>query len=126
MCSVEVHTRRMIRFRRWSRKRYAVFCSIGRMVTIGHLCKGIVDASMAKHLPMARMREVWKEEARGEAANAEDDTGGGGDGTFFLMDVMPVVLDADSSVFHGFFALLVRNICTDTQTGLCLLRVFCF
>lgn len=37
-----------LRFRRWSRARYAAFCSIGRVVTIGNLRKGIVEASLNK------------------------------------------------------------------------------
>lgn len=37
-----------LRFRRWSRARYAAFCSIGRVVTIGNLRKGIVEASLSK------------------------------------------------------------------------------
>lgn len=38
----------MIRFRRWSRKGYAMFCSLGKCVTIGNLKKGIADASLNK------------------------------------------------------------------------------
>ena len=36
------------RFRRWSRKAYAAFCSIGRCVTIGRVCKSIAEASLLK------------------------------------------------------------------------------
>lgn len=44
------HTYRptVFRFRRWSRKGYAVFCSLGRLVTIGRGCKSIADASLRK------------------------------------------------------------------------------
>lgn len=38
----------MLRFRRWARHSYSVFCSIGRKVTIGHLSSDIVDASLRK------------------------------------------------------------------------------
>lgn len=38
----------VFRFRRWSRKGYAVFCSLGKLVTIGHCCKSIADASLRK------------------------------------------------------------------------------
>lgn len=41
-------TKNMIRFRRWSRKAYAVFSSLGRQVTIGCLRKSVVDASLSK------------------------------------------------------------------------------
>ena len=37
-----------LRFRRWSRHAYSAFCSIGRIVTIGHLSQGIADASLRK------------------------------------------------------------------------------
>ena len=40
--------RRSIRFRRWSRKNYAVFGSLHRHVTIGRVCKGIADSSLDK------------------------------------------------------------------------------
>lgn len=37
-----------LRFRRWSRKAYAAFVSVGRHVTIGCVHKGIADRSLAK------------------------------------------------------------------------------
>lgn len=37
-----------IRFRRWSRKGYAMFYSLGKCVTIGNLKKGIADVSLGK------------------------------------------------------------------------------
>ncbi len=40
--------RHIIRFRRWSRKAYAAFASIGRCVTIGCLRKGVADSSLSK------------------------------------------------------------------------------
>lgn len=40
--------KQMIRFRRWSRKGYAMFCSLGKCVTIGSLKKGIADISLGK------------------------------------------------------------------------------
>lgn len=40
--------RQSIRFRRWSRKAYAVFCSVGRCVTIGCLSKAVADSSLSK------------------------------------------------------------------------------
>lgn len=38
----------VFRFRRWSRKGYAVFCSLGWVVTICRGCKSIADASLRK------------------------------------------------------------------------------
>ena len=37
-----------IRFRRWSRNRYAAFYSLGRCVNIGTLSKSVVEASLRK------------------------------------------------------------------------------
>lgn len=38
----------IIRFRRWTRKGYAIFCSLGRSVTIGTLGREVADASLKK------------------------------------------------------------------------------
>ncbi|MEG1585840.1 MAG: hypothetical protein RR346_03075 [Bacteroidales bacterium] len=38
----------VLRFRRWSRKNFASFCSLGRCVCIGHLKNTIANASMSK------------------------------------------------------------------------------
>lgn len=43
--SPAIHT---IRFRRWSRKAYAAFASIGRCITIGYLRKSVADSSLSK------------------------------------------------------------------------------
>ena len=40
--------KKTIRFRRWSRKTYAAFASIGRQVTIGYLRKNVADSSLRK------------------------------------------------------------------------------
>lgn len=37
-----------IRFRRWSRNRYAAFYSLGRCVNIGTLSKSVIEASLRK------------------------------------------------------------------------------
>jgi len=35
----------IIRFKRWSRKNYSVFCSLNRVISIGVLTKNIIEAS---------------------------------------------------------------------------------
>lgn len=40
--------RHTLRFRRWSRKAYAAFASIGRCVSIGCLRKNVADSSLSK------------------------------------------------------------------------------
>lgn len=42
------YNRVCLRFRRWCRKAYAAFCSLGKCVTIGCLSKSIADASLRK------------------------------------------------------------------------------
>ena len=37
-----------IRFRYWNRKKYAIFYSLGKCVTIGNLKKEIADVSLGK------------------------------------------------------------------------------
>ncbi|MDR0573249.1 MAG: hypothetical protein LBG96_04330 [Tannerella sp.] len=41
----------VIHFRRWSRKRYAAFCSIGRCVSIRKVNKSVIEASLTKQKP---------------------------------------------------------------------------
>lgn len=45
-----LHTvrRRSVRFLKWSRKKYAAFCSLHCQVTIGQVGKGIADAALSK------------------------------------------------------------------------------
>ncbi len=37
-----------IRFRRWTRKSYAVFAGLGKQISIGCLRKGLIDSSLKK------------------------------------------------------------------------------
>lgn len=39
---------KVIRFRRWSRNRFAAFQSIGKCVNIGYVCKSIIELSLKK------------------------------------------------------------------------------
>lgn len=67
--------RASIRFRRWSRKRYAAFCSVGRVVTIGCLDKGIAEASLRKQQGIIRPGTCLE---RGEEPESGTDSSGGG------------------------------------------------
>ena len=40
--------KKSVRFRKWSRKAYAVFASICYQVSIGHVSKDIADSALAK------------------------------------------------------------------------------
>ena len=54
------HKAGSIRFRRWSRKGYAVFVSLRIVVTIGHVCRSIADAQDAGGGGIfASVSQVW-------------------------------------------------------------------
>ena len=61
MTSKPIH-RPTLRFRRWSRKAYAAFVSIGRCVTIGCLCKGVANCSLSKQKAAGAVRHSECEE----------------------------------------------------------------
>ncbi|MEG2574092.1 MAG: hypothetical protein RSA44_05450 [Bacteroides sp.] len=71
---VHLYSHRIIRFRRWSGKAYAAFCSIGRQVTIGQLTKGIAEASLNKQRGIV---SIIGEEGCGSAEHkvSDEDTG---------------------------------------------------
>ena len=62
-----------IRFRRWSRAKYAVFCSLSSTVTIGRLAVSIADKSLQKavevciNLPFAISSEESPNEKKKKA-----------------------------------------------------------
>ncbi|MDF9830972.1 hypothetical protein [Parabacteroides sp. PF5-6] len=67
--------RTLIRFRRWSRKGYAVFSSLGRCVTIGALKKGLADASLKKQQsPVQTLLLRLTTDGDEEAKEAEEKT----------------------------------------------------
>ena len=65
----------MIRFRRWSRKKYAVFYSLGKCVTIGNLRKEIADASLGKQAHVCTVCGSVCSSARKEDAGEEYEEG---------------------------------------------------
>jgi len=54
MKTKKTHTASSIRFRRWSRAGYAVFCSLARTVTIGSLAVSISDKSLQKAVGVSK------------------------------------------------------------------------
>ena len=67
-----------IRFRRWSRKAYAAFASIGRCVTIGCLRKNVADSSLSKQKAAGTAGHAGCEEEsawKGETEGRETDIG---------------------------------------------------
>ena len=67
-----------IRFRRWSRKAYAAFASIGRCVTIGCLRKNVADSSLSKQKAAGTAghagcgeESAWKGETEGRETDTQ-------------------------------------------------------
>jgi hypothetical protein len=54
MKTKKTHIASSIRFRRWSRAGYAVFCSLSRTVTIGSLAVSISDKSLQKAVSVSK------------------------------------------------------------------------
>ncbi|MGN0036284.1 MAG: hypothetical protein ACI36X_03580 [Bacteroidaceae bacterium] len=70
-----LRTIRTLRFRRWSRKGYAAFCSMGRVVSIGRLKKSIADASLGKQGLTSLHPNTCA--AGNQPSDTADDNGGG-------------------------------------------------
>ena len=56
----------IIRFRRWSRKGYAIFCSLGKSVVIGYLKKGIVEIALKKQSNVCVLSTVGRQDRTDE------------------------------------------------------------
>ncbi len=87
-----------LRFRRWSRKSYALFCSVGRCVTIGFLRNGVADASLRKQANYAYSEAVSvcpgeEESTDKERAKAESEL-------LFMEEVCPYVEIRGMAVPH--------------------------
>ena len=85
------HKAGSVRFRRWSRKGYAVFVSLHYAVTIGHVCRSIADAALSKNKSFSTVNR--KQVSSGSDAEAHElpDEGGGG-GFAFLSQAGTAVL----------------------------------
>lgn len=123
MRGTRVHTGTVVRFKRWSRKRYAAFCSVGRVVTIGHVCKSIADASMSKQGWTACMQGAWSGNAAHSRERAEEDAGGGGEAERLFADALPVA-GRDCPAPGDASCIIIRYIHASMQTGLCLPACF--
>lgn len=76
-----------LRFRRWSRKRYAAFCSMGRYVMIGHLKNNIADASLSRITTSGVFKSFGFDENRDE--NQFRDTGQQASLSLFVQVIIP-------------------------------------
>lgn len=79
----------LIRFRRWSQKKYAMFASIGKCVTIGNVTKGIADASLGKQGNCcASSSAAWSMLTESVKEVEEDDTGPVPDALLLLLQML--------------------------------------
>lgn len=72
--------RHTLRFRRWSRKAYAAFASIGRCVSIGCLRKSVADSSLSKQKAAGAAGHsscsedcAWKDDTKEKEKETEPD-----------------------------------------------------
>ena len=63
----------IIRFRRWSRKGYAIFCSLGKSVVIGNLKKGIVEIALKKQSNVCVLSTVGRQDRTDEKEGESPD-----------------------------------------------------
>ena len=96
VCSYKAYS---IRFRRWSRKGYAVFMSLHKAVTIGHVCRSIADAALSKNkfFSTGNRKQVTAFADAGETEEAQDAGGGG----IFASVSQVSVLDSENGICIG-------------------------
>lgn len=93
----------MIRFRRWSRKGYAMFYSLGKCVTIGNLKKGIADVSLGKQANVCTSFSVCLPV---QEDNAEDKWDEGGNPSEYMLQIFLIQLPQQQAVdINSFFFL---------------------
>lgn len=78
-----------LRFKRWSRKAYAVFASLGRAVSIGRLSVGIAEAS-EKKMAISGYREFRIVDLLD--VNEEDNV--------LELQVVPALIEQNNEIFH--------------------------
>ena len=110
-----------LRFRRWSRKRYAAFISIQRAVTIGQLSANVSERFQAKngsiHTSVLTFDKTGEGEAEEEGNTCCPDSSGSILSLLFLQTVCPV-----QTVSQPFLGVSSR----DGAVGQLLLHVVCF
>lgn len=74
MKSIPLHHTSSIRFRRWSRKSYAVFCSLSAVVTIGSLAFSVADKATLKSDNAAQLSSFISENIGGGQYDADADS----------------------------------------------------
>lgn len=104
------HTKQIIRFRRWSRKRNAAFLSLGRLVTIGRLDKSVTEASLGKQCGVILSDACVWTESKNE--REEEDSGGGLDWflEMIVLSLQPQIVCGESKdCYYGRIIGVFRN-----------------
>lgn len=92
------HLALSLRFRRWSRKAWAVFASVGREVTIGTLRDGIAEQSMAKaHVPAGACVHEAIQQLQEEQDELEEVQ-------LRVVEVLPLTLAVPAGAASAFFS----------------------
>ena len=106
------HIRQCVRFRGWSRKGYAVFISLGRLVTIGCLDKGVIEVALKKQ--KGGTMQVTGRQPERESASVEEDSGGWPDALAELLPGLLPQVTADAACGGAERIKLINN---DVQRG---------
>lgn len=97
------HLALSLRFRRWSRKAWAVFASVGREVTIGTLRDGIAEQSMAKaHVPAGACAHEAIQQLQEEQDELEEVQ-------LRVVEVLPLTLAVPAGAASAFFFSTIFN-----------------
>ena len=110
-----VNNKHTIRFRRWSRKAYAMFASIGKCVTIGNVKKGIADASLGKQGNICASPDAWDFLSDYTKEKEEEDTGQKLENEAFLQEQ----LNSLQVVADGSYYLKLLDMIKICRTGMC-------
>ncbi len=96
----------ILRFRRWSRKSYAMFVSMGKCVTIGYLKKSVIEASLNKQQVSISYTYIRQEDLN---TSAEEECGSLSDilQTPLFLTILPQSLNTVS--FYGVSELVKQN-----------------
>lgn len=110
---------KIIHFRRWSRKKYAVFSSLGCCVSIRHIDKSIAEASMKKQKSAALLSFSIAEQ-QNHFEREEENTGITDSLCLLLTSILQPCVSAESCGNRNSIFLLNRTICSRIDTSFCI------
>jgi hypothetical protein len=105
---IKLHKAISIRFHRWSRAKYAVFCSLGRAVSIGRLDVSVADKSLTKSIGTS----IIKKESGAIDSESNGKLNRRADSELFIQQLLILVfpeLSLDSSATKGSYKPISIN-----------------